>query len=126
MSERQQIETELSAWRRFWRIVLVGLLCGLVIFMWSLTPGCVPFQTYQPMCRHQALLAATTLRDLGIPVRIAVGPTGRKGVYHAQAQALLNGEWVWLRAWGTVETGEQETNFTPERTVTIEEAQKWR
>lgn len=101
----------------FWSLVCLVLL---------LTSSCVPFQTYQPQCRHQAILAATTLRDLGIPVRITVGPTGRKGVYHAQTQALVNGEWVWVQVWTRMETGEQEGGWTPERTVTIEEAQGWR
>jgi hypothetical protein len=47
-------------------------------------------------------------------------------VYHAQAQALIGGAWVWLQTKGEVFEGERETNFTPERTVTIEEAQTWR
>lgn len=108
---------KLSPWP--WIVIFIAL--------WLFGQGCTTIQTFQPACRHQALLAATTLRDAGIPYRIQVGPTSRKGVYHAQTQALVDGQWVWVQVWSRMEVGSMEqVGWTPERTVEIEEAQGWR
>ena len=48
----------------------------------------------QPVCRHYALYNASVVGEK-YPVRIAMG--WKNGNYHAQAQALINGEWEFIK-----------------------------
>lgn len=69
--------------------------------------------TMYPVCRHKAMLAAIVAAESGHHVRIASGIT-KSGGHHAQAEALIDGEWQWLcvgRMWD-VYTCEQD-HFTP-------------
>ncbi len=89
-------------------IVLAGLLIGCAT-------------SVQPVCRHDAIYQAMTFSDLtGCPVRIAIGYSTRSNKVHAQAQALLDGEWIWLRQTApvSVEAGSQES-FEPKTYVTV-------
>ena len=68
-------------------------------------------QTFEPVCRHKALMAAVLVGEQ-YPTRIATGPSG-PDTSHAQAQAYING-WKWLRVdRGIVSVGSQEL-FTPQ------------
>ena len=68
-------------------------------------------QHWEPVCRHKALMAAALVGER-YPTRIARGPSG-PGTYHAQAQAYIAPDWVWL-CWqhGWVYVGDQD-EFTP-------------
>jgi hypothetical protein len=49
-----------------------------------------------PNCVSNAITDAWTMALRGFEVRIAEYPTGEPGVNHAQAQALIHGEWRYL------------------------------
>lgn len=85
--------------------------------------GCTP--VISPKCRHYCILQALTFGEK-YPVRIAVGLTSKPKMGHAQAQAFINGKWVWLdndRA--LVSVGTKSTDFYPYKFVTIKEALTW-
>ena len=100
------------------RILLI-LLCSLFVV------GCAATQTWEPVCKHRAIYAAIIVGEYH-PVRIGIGPSTRTdGIYHAQAEVLINGKWQPLRLFfSEVVTGEQDS-FIPQRYVTIEQAMKW-
>ena len=80
--------------------------------------GCGP--EVMPVCRHKAAFAALTYGEQ-FPVRIAIGPSDRSENYHAQAQAYIEGQWVWLETGNTlITTGSQDT-FNPIRYFTFDE-----
>jgi len=80
--------------------------------------------TVEPVCRHKAVYQAISLHDLtGNPVRIAVGPSDIGT--HAQAQAKVDGKWVWLEQGDEfgVSTGYKDTvpGFEPNQYDSVEE-----
>ncbi len=101
---------------------LITAIIGLAptgIVLASLLLGCAT--SVQPVCRHDAIYQAMTFSDLtGCPVRIAIGYTTRSNKVHAQAQAFLDGEWIWLRQTApvSVEAGSQDS-FEPKTHVTV-------
>ena len=51
-------------------------------------------------CRHEALLCALVAGESN-PTRIAFGPsTDYEGIWHAQAQVYISGEWSWVHLRG--------------------------
>jgi hypothetical protein len=92
----------------------------MVILLLLLT-GCS--QTFQPVCRHNAVLAAITVGEQ-YPTKIAFGPIkGKAGelIWHSQAKAYINGEWVWLNKIGnSIQVGTIE-KFDPLNEYTIKE-----
>lgn len=70
--------------KRYWLLAIISIL----VTSCAIAP--------KPVCRHWALLAAITYQDLtGAQVRIGGGVSGPKAsVGHAQAEALVDGEWV--------------------------------
>jgi len=79
--------------------------------------------TVEPVCSHKAVYQAISFHDLtGAPVRIAVGPSNEGD--HAQAQALVDGKWVWLEGSDfAVSTGyiDRVRGWEPERYVSVED-----
>jgi len=82
---------------------------------------------YKPVCRHTAVLAALTVGEK-YPVRLMWGYTelgfdknGSLYNAHVQAQAFIDGQWVWLQViGGTVQTGPMD-NFKPDNELTVRE-----
>ena len=78
--------------------------------------SCAQHKSYvKVFCRHEAVLCCITLRDYGVPCRIAVGPTKDLKAHHAQAQAFIGGRWLWVhydRQTGKIIFCEQD-NFEP-------------
>lgn len=61
--------------------------------------GCAAFErTYQGNCVSESLFRAHVMEKNGYATRIAVMETDNPRVLHAQAQALINGEWRWLKS----------------------------
>lgn len=75
----------------FWKTRALIFLNAMIISV-LMFPGCGP--AYRTKCRHNALTAAIVAAEQGHHVRIASGVTsdGR----HAQAEALIDDEWLWL------------------------------
>uniref|UniRef100_A0A6M3JX16 Uncharacterized protein n=1 Tax=viral metagenome TaxID=1070528 RepID=A0A6M3JX16_9ZZZZ len=73
----------------------------------------------QPMCRHYALYNASVVCEK-YPVRIALG--FRHGNYHAQAQALVDDEWEFIRdtAFG-INVSKKDAEFTVTEYMTLKE-----
>lgn len=97
------------------------LIASLLCFAFAGLMGCAFFQAnpiQRPVCWQTAILAATAA-DPHYETRIALWetPSGEK---HAQAQALIDGEWRWLRVspWTVVEVGDQEHRVIGEITYT--------
>jgi len=86
-----------------------------VLIIALLLCGCA--QTWQPKCRHDAMYAALVVGEF-YPVRIVSGTT--KTGRHAQAQAYIAPEWVWLDVdkQGLIVAGRQD-RFEPDRTYTV-------
>ena len=61
--------------------------------------GCATFErTYLGNCVSESLFRAHVMEKNGYPTRIAVMETDNPRVLHAQAQALIDGEWRWLKS----------------------------
>jgi hypothetical protein len=59
----------------------------------------------------------------GYETRIAITPTEKPGIYHAQAQALINGNWEWLESdYAQVWVGEKESAFEVNEYKTLKAA----
>jgi hypothetical protein len=99
-------------------LLVLALLVGLFFlglgFLVRLH-GCAT-QSVQGVCRHNALTAAETWENMtGDDVRILTGKTPG-GIGHAQAQAFIKGEWVWLSVSCTpVEACNVQDNFMPDK-----------
>ncbi len=89
----------------------------------ALLTGCALNRaTVQPVCRHIAIYNALSYSDLtGSPVRIAIGHSAISDNLHAQAQALVDGEWRWLeKAPAGVDVGERD-EFWPKEYVKVQD-----
>jgi hypothetical protein len=78
-----------------------------------------------PVCRHKAVYTAISYGDIeNKKVRIVVGPShiiDNKWIFHAQAQAYVNGSWEWLVLdYGEVGIGNLE-HFQPKYYYTVQE-----
>ena len=94
----------------------IGTMRKAIIIIALLLCGCA--HTWQPKCRHEAMLAALVVGE-HYPVRIVSGTT--KTGRHAQAEAKIGDRWVCLgldRGW--IWTTRQD-NFTPDKTYRVED-----
>lgn len=73
------------------------LIIFVVLFVGVWIVGCsqVSFESWKPVCRHQAVYAALTVGE-EYPTRILSGVNTKSGIRHAQAQAYIRDEWRWL------------------------------
>lgn len=83
----------------------------LVVLISVLTlAGCSPL--WSPNCGSMSIYQAHVMTIRGHETRIAITPTETPGIYHAQAQALVNGKWEWLESdYAQVWIGEKESGF---------------
>lgn len=73
--------------------------------------GC-SYQQWSPNCGSYSIYQAHVMTIRGYDTRIAITPTEKPGIYHAQAQALINGKWEWLKSdYAPVIVGEKESTY---------------
>lgn len=104
------------------------LCLNIIVTLLALFFTACTYQYVRPVCRHNAVYQALAFSDLHhCPTRIMLGPTGKPGIDHCQAQALINGKWVWLKQERNpmIYVGGQEGWFMPEKAVSIQEALRW-
>lgn len=72
----------------------IRLLLAVVLIVLS---GCATFNDiYMGNCVSQSLFRAHVMEKNGYQTRIAVMKTDNPKILHAQAQALIDGQWRWL------------------------------
>lgn len=78
---------------------------------------------WEPNCGSYSVFQAQTMIRRGFPARIAITPTEDPQIYHAQAQAFVNGKWEWLASDpALVWIGDKESEFPVVEYVTIRES----
>ena len=88
------------------RRVIVIMSCVLIFA----AVGCS--QLWSPNCGSLSIYQAHVMTIRGYETRIAITPTEKPGIYHAQAQARVNGEWQWLSSdHAQVWVGEKESEY---------------
>lgn len=93
----------------------------LILILIFIITGCA--SGYKPVCRHYSVMSALTYGDYsGCIVRIATGPiVSDPNKWHAQAQAFVDGEWVWIKYKdGRVKIAKQD-HFVPVKFYTVQE-----
>lgn len=78
----------------------------------------------KPVCRHTAAFAALTYGEI-FPVRIAIGPSDLSDRWHAQAQAQIDGDWVWLETGQALITPGHQDAFTPSMYMDLDRCFDW-
>lgn len=69
-------------------------------------------QLWSPNCGSMSIYQAHVMTIRGFETRIAITPTEKPGIYHAQAQALVNGNWEWLKSdYAQVWVAEKESTY---------------
>ena len=101
-----------------WRITLTALF-AILIWLIGFGTGCV--QSLPPKCPQYAIASYLTAVNNGYKARLLVGPTSNPAMGHVQAQAYIDGQWVWLRTVLFVEAGAQDGWYTPSREVSLSE-----
>lgn len=78
---------------------------------------------WEPNCGGYSIFQAQTMIRNGYQARIAITPTDDPKIYHAQAQAFVNGKWEWLASDpALVWIGEKESEYPVVEYVTIMES----
>lgn len=76
-----------------------------------------------PNCGGYSMFQAHTMIRNGYPSRIAVTPTDDPNIFHAQAQAMINGKWEWLKSDpALVWIGEKESEYPVIQFMTVKES----
>ncbi len=93
----------------------------LVLILFLAMAGCS--QLWSPNCGSMSIYQAHVMTIRGYETRIAITPTEQPGIYHAQAQALVGGEWRWLSSdYAQVWLGEKESTFPVNEYKTLKAA----
>ena len=103
------------------KIWVVALLCLLVL------PACGHVIGFGS-CRHEATYAALVAQDQGLRTRICSGWSSSALTRHAQAQALVSGQWEWIHAHDARVYVSGSDEFSVDECFTVEEFMKkrWR
>lgn len=97
----------------------ITFLCLLTLM------GCATGKDLMPKCRHTALIAAATFSE-HYDIRIAYFLGNNINPAHCQAQAKIDGEWVWLQVYpATIYAGIKDSTMPVAYYVNIDQALNW-
>lgn len=102
-------------------VAFLFIFCLVCVYLLGQVIGCQAV-AWETACRHDAIVCALVAEERVDPagVRICIGRTPL-GTMHAQAGAIVDGEWQWLHHWDGMVCDCAQDEFKPDRCVPKEE-----